>query len=279
MSKHHSGYSGADPRPLRVFLCHSSDDRPQVRELYQWLRAEGIDAWLDEENLDPGEDWALAIPRAVRNSDVVLVCLSKSSVNRAGYVQKEIRLALDAADEQPEGAIFLIPVKLEECAVPERLSRWHWVDLPKQHAREKLLRALSRRANELGATVSPFTFTNDSARFLDELQVRRVVLATLQQGDLIEGSLLIYETRRQRTWLVASRNVLCCILDDNNTRRAQTLVQWTILKTKALPVIARPDDGVVDIGPHRNWLYSLHLFPSAARLEQSIGDLIRASGP
>jgi len=38
-------------RRLRVFLCHSSQDKPIVRELYQRLLAEGwIDPWLDEGN-------------------------------------------------------------------------------------------------------------------------------------------------------------------------------------------------------------------------------------
>ena len=38
-------------RPLRVFLCHSSHDKPIVRDLFRRLDAEGwIDAWLDVEN-------------------------------------------------------------------------------------------------------------------------------------------------------------------------------------------------------------------------------------
>jgi len=61
----------------------------------------------------------------VRAVDVVLVCLSRSSVDRPGYAQKEIKPALDAADEQPESSIFPIPVKLEECPMPDRLSRLH----------------------------------------------------------------------------------------------------------------------------------------------------------
>ena len=37
-------------RKLRVFLCHASQDKPVVRELYQRLLAESwIDPWLDEE--------------------------------------------------------------------------------------------------------------------------------------------------------------------------------------------------------------------------------------
>lgn len=44
--------TSADNRPLRVFLCHSSADKPAVRELYQKLRAEPwIEPWPDEEEL------------------------------------------------------------------------------------------------------------------------------------------------------------------------------------------------------------------------------------
>ena len=142
------------PRRLRIFLCHASGDKPAVRELYHRLRAAGFDPWLDEENLLPGQDWQLEIPQAVRSSDVVIVCLSTRAVTKAGYVQKEIRYALDVADEQPEGAIFLIPLRLEDCDVPHRLRRWHWVDLFDDRGYDRLLGALGARAESLGLGIS-----------------------------------------------------------------------------------------------------------------------------
>jgi hypothetical protein len=54
------------------------------------------------------------------------------------------------AEEQPEGAIFLIPLKLEECNIPERLSRWHWVNYFEDKGYGRLMRSLRFRANELG---------------------------------------------------------------------------------------------------------------------------------
>ena len=141
-------------RLLRVFLCHSSTDKPAVRDLCRKLRTEGLDPWLDEEKLHPGQDWELEITKAVRASDVVLVCLSPTSVPKTGYVQKEIKLALDVADEQPEGSIFLIPVKLEDCDRPERLRRWQWVNLFEERGYEKLVRALRTRAADLGVTLA-----------------------------------------------------------------------------------------------------------------------------
>ena len=101
-------------RLLKVFLCHASGDKPPVRDLYKRLVAEGVDAWLDQEKLLPGQNWRSEIPKAVREADVVVVCLSKKSITKEGYVQKEIKFALDIAEEKPEDTIFLIPARLEE---------------------------------------------------------------------------------------------------------------------------------------------------------------------
>lgn len=135
---------------LQVFLCHSVADKPAVRSLYQRLIADKVDAWLDEENLIPGQNWQDEIPKAVRASDVVIVCLSRNSVSKEGYIQKEIKLALDIANEKPEGTIFIIPLRLEECVVPERLKIYQWVDLFNHNAYEKLILSLGIRATQLG---------------------------------------------------------------------------------------------------------------------------------
>jgi uncharacterized protein (TIGR00725 family) len=141
-------------RLLRVFLCHTSADKPTVRDLYKQLIADGTDAWLDEEKLLPGQNWDFEIRNAVRNSDVVIVCLSSKSVNKEGYVQKEIKLALDVADEKPEGTIFIVPVRLENCLVPDRLSTYQWANLFEKGGYEKIVGALNRRAEDIGVISS-----------------------------------------------------------------------------------------------------------------------------
>lgn len=140
-------------RPLKVFLCHAHADRDSVKTLYTRLTADGVDAWLDKENLLPGQDWELEIRKVVREADVVVVCLSKQ-FNQAGFRQKEVRLALDTAMEKPEGEIFIIPARLEECDTLESLRRWHWVDLFEGNGYEVLVRALWARANSIGVTLA-----------------------------------------------------------------------------------------------------------------------------
>src|SRR6266508_4718164 len=159
-------------RPLKVFLCHASGDKPAVRELYKRLIAEGVDAWLDQEKLLPGQDWRVEIPRAVREADVVVICLSNKSITKEGYVQTEIKFALDSADEKPEGTIFLIPARLEDCIVPEQLDRWQWVDLYEENGFTRLLRSLKIRANVVGATIEPSEYESgdqETERRIDQL--------------------------------------------------------------------------------------------------------------
>lgn len=144
-------------RPLRVFLCHSSNDKHTVRTLYQRLLTETIEPWLDEEKLLPGQNWEHEILRAINNSDVVIVCLSHVSINKEGYLQKEIKLALDAADCKPENTIFIIPLKLEECQITERLRRWHYVNyFEGERGYQQLMKALRHRATTLGIILPSF---------------------------------------------------------------------------------------------------------------------------
>jgi TIR domain/SIR2-like domain len=146
----HSPTISADPSVaslhLRVFLCYSSSDRPKVRTLRSKLLEDEFQPWFDEENILPGQDWDYVIRKAIRASDIALVCLSETSIKKVGYVQKEIKRVLDVADQQPEGIIFLIPVRLEQCDVPESLSRWHRVDLFDESGYPRLLRSLRSRS-------------------------------------------------------------------------------------------------------------------------------------
>ena len=142
-------------RKLRVFLCHASQDKPVVRELYQRLAAEPwIDPWLDEERLLPGQDWNLEIEKAVESSDAVIVCVSKTSVSKEGYVQRELRQVLNIALEKLDGEIFILPVKLEESDLPRKLQDRHALDYfpvsNQSTAYEKLKRSLQIRKDSLG---------------------------------------------------------------------------------------------------------------------------------
>lgn len=136
-------------RRLKVFLCHARDNATTVYTLYENLKRDGFDPWIDREDLTGGQEWEHEIHSALSTSDVVIICLSWQ-FNQKGFRQKELKIALKEADLHPTGEIFIIPVRLQDCDVLMELQRWQWVDLFEKDGYEKLLKALDKRAEELG---------------------------------------------------------------------------------------------------------------------------------
>ena len=129
---------------VQVFINHASEDKPLVRNLCAELKkVDWLDPWLDEEKLLPGQDWDFEINKALDQSDAVLVCMSNASVKKIGVVQTEIHKAEELQKRRPTGYIFMIPVLLEACQVPDGLKKYHWLDASQPGSIDKLIQSLS----------------------------------------------------------------------------------------------------------------------------------------
>lgn len=140
-------------RPLRVFLCHASQDKGAVRELNKKLKSEDwLDPWLDEEKLSLGQHWTTVIEDALDAADIVIIFLSKNSVRKEGFVQRELTYAWEISLEKPRDVIYLIPFRLDDCEVPRYLRARHWGDFfgdKKENTYNVLLRSLRERHNQI----------------------------------------------------------------------------------------------------------------------------------
>ena len=141
---------------LIPFLCYAKENSTGVREFRERLKAEAwIDPWFDEEDILPGQKWEGSVEEAVHNSHAVMIFLSSIAVRTEGFFHVELKLALDAAAEKPDGTIFIIPIRLDDCDVPERLKPYQYVDYfgdaeQKDRVYTSLIRALKVRAGDLG---------------------------------------------------------------------------------------------------------------------------------
>ncbi len=129
-------------QPNNVFLVHAHSDKAAVHKLYSRLIKDGVRAWLDAENLQPGQDWQREIRKAILKSDVVIVCLSRGFDQQPGYRHEELKIALEKAKLLTDNEIFIIPVRLEKCDMPAALRHLHRVDLFETGGYQKLLRVL-----------------------------------------------------------------------------------------------------------------------------------------
>jgi hypothetical protein len=138
---------------FQIFISYAREDHQAVRHLSDRLRAAGYKPWVDMDYILPGQQWDRVITKALRDSALVIVCLSNLSYDKRGYLQKEIKIALDIADEKTIDDLYILPVRIEECPVPESLSHIHWVDLfgeNTQKAWESLFRSLEEATRRMG---------------------------------------------------------------------------------------------------------------------------------
>ncbi len=160
-----------DNKSLNIFLSYAREDRKSVFNLYNSLLQNGYSPWIDQKDLLPGEDWKLGIEKAIRQSDVILVCLSNKSKNKSGVFQSEMIFALDLMEEKPQGDIFLIPVLLESCEIPDQLRMIQGVYLYESGGLERLLISL-KRISRHRKNMSPIR--EDTSLVLQSIQLENI---------------------------------------------------------------------------------------------------------
>lgn len=85
---------------------------------------------MDSKCLLPGQNWELAIEDAISKSGYFLALLSANSVERTGYVQKELKIALGKLSLFPVTKVFIIPVRIDDCKPSDpKLKALHWIDM------------------------------------------------------------------------------------------------------------------------------------------------------
>lgn len=108
---------------MKVFLSYAKEDKEKVLECYTLLKSKFFEPWMDEHDLLPGQNWDECLKSNMTDSDVVLAFLSKNSVTKTGYVQRELKYFLDKRKDFPTNFIYLIPILLDDCKVPQEVAR------------------------------------------------------------------------------------------------------------------------------------------------------------
>src|SRR4051794_15219003 len=108
----------------KVFISHSSKDKPFVRRLARRLEKEGFGIWLDERELVAGDALGKKISEALDSARAVLVVASKISVD-----SKWLGFELNkATSRMVKGECRVIPVIAEECELPAEVGGLLYAD-------------------------------------------------------------------------------------------------------------------------------------------------------
>jgi len=130
----------------QIFVNYAREDERVANAVANAIKKLGYATWLDKESLFAGQTWKLSINEAIDQSDLFVALLSRSSVSKIGYVNAELRRALDRMILMPERDVFVIPVRLDDCSMPFTAMReMQYVDLfpTRKEGINRLLRAIA----------------------------------------------------------------------------------------------------------------------------------------
>jgi hypothetical protein len=104
-----------------AFISSVREDAGDVDFLQHALESAGVRVWRDTASLWPGDDWREKIRQAINNDTLAFIaCFSHNSIARGNsYQNEELTLAIEQLRLRPPGKPWLIPVRFDDCDIPD----------------------------------------------------------------------------------------------------------------------------------------------------------------
>jgi hypothetical protein len=114
----------------KIFISYAREDVEIAEKIYDDLLRNDHSPWMDTRDMLPGEPWKEAIRSAIHDTAFFLALMSNHSINKRGFFQKELRMGVEILEEYPEGAVYMIPARIDDCEPKSDILRdINWVNL------------------------------------------------------------------------------------------------------------------------------------------------------
>jgi small GTP-binding protein len=130
-----------------VFLSYSSKDKTIVKRLAERLKQDGLQVWLDEWAIEPGDPISLKIQQGIEKSRTLLLCMSPAYFKSEwASLEHHTLLFRDPTNAKRS----FIPIRIKKCKPPDIIAQFAYIDwhLHSDEAYEKLLAACRRKKAE-----------------------------------------------------------------------------------------------------------------------------------
>lgn len=127
----------------KIFISHASEDKDDAEFIYNFLKSNHYEPWLDFKALKVGMQWDYEIEQALRESDFIIILLSKIATNKRGYIQREIKRMDRYAEEKLSDDIYILPILIDDCEIPRSLSKYQYMKTSQTDFADNLVESLN----------------------------------------------------------------------------------------------------------------------------------------
>ncbi|HJU07118.1 MAG TPA: toll/interleukin-1 receptor domain-containing protein [Rhodanobacteraceae bacterium] len=131
-----------------IFVSYAREDLPAVQRLKAGMDAAGLTTWFDLDRLEGGDDYDRKIRANIARCSFFVPVISATTQRRhEAYFRREWSYAVDRARNIAEGAVFILPVCIDDTSemtalVPEHFKAVHMTRLPEGEPTPEFLRRL-----------------------------------------------------------------------------------------------------------------------------------------
>jgi hypothetical protein len=136
-----------------IFISYAREDLAAVQRLKAALDGAGLVTWFDLDRLEGGDDYDRKIRTNIARCSFFLPVISANTQRRLeAYFRREWSYAVDRTLNMAEGAVFILPVCIDETAeaaalAPERFKALHITRAPNGEPAPEFLRRLQELFN------------------------------------------------------------------------------------------------------------------------------------
>jgi len=140
-----------------LFISYAKPDLERVLPYVDFLKRQGYDTWIDTQRLKAGQNWDIEIKRALNKASLIITFISNNSVDRRGYVQRELKAAIDKYQEKLATDIYIIPIILDiGVAIPDSISPIQYVEAWNSTNFDAVNDAIAHQLSSIGAQTKAF---------------------------------------------------------------------------------------------------------------------------
>lgn len=183
-----------------IFISYTKADLERVSPYYTALKSSSYQVWIDIHDIKGGQNWDFEITKATDRAIIIVAFVSKNSIDRRGYIQKEMHLAIDKYKEKLVGDIFLIPVMPDGIGIPAQLKPLQVLYEKDANCIESIKSSISVQLTRLGEAVTKVQESHDlSWNYLRYRELGTDCPDTMQAISLF-GSTLLSSYVSTRQW-------------------------------------------------------------------------------